>query len=213
MIAFGVVYALVDPFTMEMRYVGQTRVSVESRLARHMAAYSLTDDTPRTKWILSLNGTRPTAVILAEAQSQQELDDLERSHIATIRANGVPLTNLNDGGKCDGMWRYQKHTPEHHEKIAQARRGIKCSAETLARMSAAHIGRRHTQEAKDKVRAAKLGKRLSDEHRAAISEAHKNSEKCIGRIAELADKSRGKPWPKARRRAYESKKSQGGTPK
>jgi very-short-patch-repair endonuclease len=66
----------------------------------------------------------------------------------------------------------RKHTPEAKAKISASKMGHAVSAETRAKISAAHKGRpghKHTADAKAKISAAKIGHSVSQETREKIS--------------------------------------------
>jgi hypothetical protein len=89
----GVIYSLVDPRTGVPRYIGKT-VHLRSRLNHHVSR--AVDSSPRGEWIreLKANGLRPTAVVLAEAESAEHLNVLEEWHIRTGIESGLPLLNV-----------------------------------------------------------------------------------------------------------------------
>lgn len=104
-----------------------------------------------------------TVIVLEDAFSdEQDAFATERYLIASLRAMGVPLCNLTDGG----------------EGVS----GITRSPETRAKQSAGRIekksnlGRKHTLEQKTKISAALMGHTTSTETRKKIGAAG------IGRI-------------------------------
>lgn len=101
---------------------------------------------------------------VAEGLSDQEALDLEISTIAEMRALGMPLTNLTDGG--EGL-RGHVQSAEHIKKRTDAYRGRKHSDEARAKMR----GRVVTQEVRDKLSLLCSGFKHTDEARAKISAA------------------------------------------
>lgn len=82
----GTVYALIDPRTEAVRYVGQTTKPIEVRLAGHLAAPA-----PLVKgWIeeLAVEGRRPEITPIREQVPTAELDLAEREEIALHAASG-----------------------------------------------------------------------------------------------------------------------------
>jgi len=177
------IYALVDPRTREVRYVGKAN-EPSSRLRVHIRSGDLASFSPRERWIggLAFFDLEPELLLLEETDTWQEA---ERRWIALFRAISCDLTNSTDGG--EGV-RSGRHSPETRAKIADAlrgrkyppervarsaagRRGLPLSAATRAKMSAARRGVKRSPETVAKMRAANLGKKLSVEHRAKIGVA------------------------------------------
>ncbi|MFE2486084.1 hypothetical protein ACFXGR_22840 [Streptomyces mirabilis] len=82
----GTIYALIDPRTEAVRYVGQTAKPIEVRLAGHLAAPA-----PLVKgWIeeLAVEGRRPEITPIREHVPAGELDLAEREEIALHAASG-----------------------------------------------------------------------------------------------------------------------------
>src|ERR1039457_6715431 len=91
------VYALCDPRTEEVRYVGQTGGTVEHRLNEHLWNAQKGVRLYLYNWVRSLKQP-PTYFILEECGTREELNDAERFWIDWYRRLGVRLTNLTDGG-------------------------------------------------------------------------------------------------------------------
>ena len=108
------------------------------------------------------------AALITEGRIE-ELAGLEIMHIASRRSAAPAGYNLTNGG---GVIHTEAHTAERRAKAADTARrthlGVKRSAETRARLSAALTGRTYTE----KQRAAHLknitGRAMSDATRAAI---------------------------------------------
>lgn len=84
--ATGTIYALIDPRTETVRYVGQTTKPIEVRLAGHLAAPA-----PLVKgWIeeLAVEGRRPEITPIREDVPAAELDLAEREEITSHAASG-----------------------------------------------------------------------------------------------------------------------------
>lgn len=199
-----VIYALLDPLTGDVRYVGKTRKSVDARLRDHLFTARGAGHAHRDNWIRKLlpDGLEPKTKIL-EAGEGRGWQDRERYWISFYRKNGR-LTNQTEGG--EGIRGYA-HTPETLERIsassqAQARdltmRAKKSSAmkekwrdpeyrekmaiiqrnpEYRARISEAQKIRLSAPEARARLSASHKGKKPSAETRAKLSKALKGKRK------------------------------------
>lgn len=88
------IYALVDPRTNDVRYVGKT-VEPERRHRRHCERPG-NDGLRHWVWKLAGKGLAPTMVILGRCEDQ-EWEAAERAWIACFRLNGR-LYNIHEGG-------------------------------------------------------------------------------------------------------------------
>lgn len=85
------IYALSDPVTGEIRYVGKT-TRPKGRFLAHLNGHSA----PQVRdWILSLRagGQTPTVTILEHVTDGTKVTDRERWWIAETRRNGASLLN------------------------------------------------------------------------------------------------------------------------
>lgn len=89
------VYALTDPSTGEVRYIGKANCPA-ARLATHLRESGRLDR-PVHRWIRKLRaaGAMPSMVVLEEAADWREA---ERRLIAQYRAAGARLLNVAEGG-------------------------------------------------------------------------------------------------------------------
>lgn len=158
------IYALIDPRTGEVRYIGKSHRPCE-RLANHLNDRSICH---RTNWLRSLvaAGLKPTLKILAEAYPSSSWQAAERAWIQYAREQGWPLTNGTDGG--DGV---PGLSPETRERIVAASRGRKPSPETRARIGKASKGRKHTEAYKQFMRQRMSVRVFTEEHRQRISDS------------------------------------------
>lgn len=94
------IYALVDPTTHCIRYVGYTKQSLKQRLNNHMAPSRLKKDSKKNIWLRSLN-TRPIIIVLEKLGecSQKYAESSEIFWIRLLRMAGNDLTNETIGGK------------------------------------------------------------------------------------------------------------------
>lgn len=159
------IYALHDPDTYEIRYIGQTICKKpEKRFQQHICAAKKGSRAYSGRWINSLlkRDKRPIFNILSAAKDRVELNNLETQLIKTLKENGIRLTNANDGGQFTGKKGW-KHTDEAKKKIAAAVRGRDVSEETRERMSKSRIGIQYSEETKKRIGEAGIGRVHSKE--------------------------------------------------
>lgn len=163
------IYALIDPRTDEIRYIGKT-VNPNARFRQHLKNRRCS--THCTTWIDSLitEGLKPTMTIL-ESVSDSNGSEQERWWIAEGKRIGLRLTNLTDGGEGITM------TPERRKHLSDLFTGRKVSEEQKAQISATLRGHITTEETKSKISASKVGKpgksyAHTDEAREKMSAAH-----------------------------------------
>jgi hypothetical protein len=148
------IYALGDPETEQIRYIGKS-IRPRERLQNHMNEVS---NCHRSHWLQSLKkkGITPELFILEEITGHWPWQESERYWIARFKALGCPLTNNTSGGdgvpnlpaearaKIRMSWLGRKHKPESIEKLKAARALRITSEETKAKMSASQRGRKIT---------------------------------------------------------------------
>lgn len=93
------IYALVDPVTREVHYVGKS-TDPRKRLSFHLSKKSLTTDNPKNRWLRSLlsKGLRPLLIVL-QTVTNGKWAEAERAWIVQGRMIGWPITNTSDGGE------------------------------------------------------------------------------------------------------------------
>lgn len=196
------IYALVDPVSEQVRYVGKSNNPSE-RIKSHVRTAPF-DKTHKAYWIRNLikNGQQPKLMILEQVDIT-EWEQKEQYYIQSFHQAGCKLTNGNAGGLGEisptlevreklARARYGKITPDIvRNKISMAHEGMKHtqiskqkmsimkqgtthSTETKQKMSLSHKGKQHSLAAKNKISLAKKGKVFTDEHRAKLSLAAKN---------------------------------------
>ena len=91
------VYALSDPLTEEVRYIGIYR-SVRSRFRKHLRMQG--NNKEKKEWIDGLfkAGKAPRLEILKVVKTLEEAYEEEIKLIKEHREKGSPLTNIADGG-------------------------------------------------------------------------------------------------------------------
>lgn len=124
------IYAMVDPDTNEIRYVGKTAHSLEKRLRGHKSDAFSTHKTHshRRHWIKSIYDRGSTPIMLElEEVLVSEWEEAERFWIAYFRFLGARLVNSAPGGiGCVGVDINGKGLPkseDHRRKIGEANRG------------------------------------------------------------------------------------------
>lgn len=146
------IYALVDPRSLDVRYIGKSIRPVE-RAANHRNTSE--KGCHRANWLRELRslGFRPVLVILEWLDEGACWRSTERAWISRARALGWPLTNNTNGGdgveglpaetraKMASVWRGRKHSAATKAKISAFRKTFRHSAETRAAMSHARKGR------------------------------------------------------------------------
>lgn len=153
------VYGLVDPQSLEVRYLGKTTAGLKRPLS-HGRPSSLQLDFPVHRWITALRRRcSDFAVVILEYAAPRELDDLERFWISQGRGMGWRLLNVTSGGEgAPG----RTPSPIHRSRVADALRGHAVSPEARRKMAAAKLGNRNRK-----------GKTFTEESRRRISETLK----------------------------------------
>ena len=181
------IYALQDPFTGEIRYVGRSSTG-RMRAKKEHSAYC-------AAWLdrLRRRGKRPVVLVLQAFPPYPNINEVlnaaEVIWIAEMRARGCPLTNIADGG---GGIRGFRHPEAYRRGLAQERAGAgnpffgrKHSDSTLALLRQRQggvnngmfgrpggmLGKKLTPEARAKISAAHIGRPKSEEHRAKLAAA------------------------------------------
>lgn len=171
------IYALADPRTEAVRYVGQTSNGMR-RPRYHFSPSKSSGGTHSGNWIKSLRsvGLRPSVRILEEVP----VDDLnlaEMFWIAQAKGIGWDLTNHTDGG---GGLRGFRHNEKTKERIRAANTGKKRSPETRALIGLLAKGRTHSAETRLKLRLGHLGKKyapMSAQGRANLAAAQRGKKR------------------------------------
>lgn len=102
----NLIYALVDPITKEIRYIGKSTIGL-LRPKRHAESHSLKKHNHKNNWIKSLleQGLMFEITVLEDNIKKEELNNREQYWISHFKQQNAPLTNLTNGG--DGTLGYQ----------------------------------------------------------------------------------------------------------
>src|SRR3990167_5855648 len=176
------VYALTDPESHDVRYIGVTRRPLEIRLKEHLRER---DKRYVTNWIKSLQSRNLIPDILEIEQiSDEQIDEAEQFWVACFRAWNAKLTNGTKGGNNSAVptlavrdkirvaRRLQKMQPrsiESRAKTSAANRRRKLSTITRQKISMSLLGKQASPETRAKLSFARRGKPLSASHRAKLS--------------------------------------------
>lgn len=117
-----VIYALKDPNTKEIRYIGKTTKDPKKRFYAHCYPSPKTNQRHVYHWVMKLREgyQKPELLIIAHANTYEELNQLEKSCIAFARSIDLPLTNISSGGDGSVGFKRSAQTLEKM-KIAQNR--------------------------------------------------------------------------------------------
>jgi hypothetical protein len=98
------IYALIDPGTGEVRYVGKS-VDPEIRFRAHLREKRNSIPSEKRAWIENLRdaGTQPTLKVL-ETVDADDWQSTEQKWIEFFRSIGANLTNILDGGEGKRAW-------------------------------------------------------------------------------------------------------------
>lgn len=129
------VYALSDPETDELRYVGMTIKKLEVRLNNHCSeANRKPSASHRTRWLRSVTsrGLRPKIELVEELPDATSMAEAEEYWITQFRAMGFRLVNGNGGGWGGPSKPHSEGLPaETRAKISKSLTGKKQSPESI----------------------------------------------------------------------------------
>lgn len=114
----GFIYALLDPLTRDVRYIGQTKQDTRRRYVKHLSD-SLRLDNHVNRWVkkLLISGKKPIIYTIEECWTW-ELDEKEINYIKTYRESGCDLTNTSNGGQSVKIF-----SEETKRKISESLKG------------------------------------------------------------------------------------------
>lgn len=164
------IYALCEPGTRTVRYIGKT-ANVMRRFSQHLRVSSK-QKTHLGNWLRSLDGDIPNILVLREVPEAEGASE-EIFYIRMARMLNVSLVNGTDGG--EGV----TPTPETRAKMSAAQ-----TPEVRAKLSALNTGENHPQFG-TKHSKERIAKRV-----AAMAGREQSAETVAKRVAKLTGKKR-----------------------
>jgi len=218
------IYALLDPFTSEVRYVGKS-VDIGLRLYAHC------HDNPNRRtycanWIRSLKPNKPEIIILETLNHFSEWPEAEIFWIAYMRSLGANLTNHSLGGLglstrtvteetrekirlkntgkkrnaeiCNRMSESAKKRPPVTEITREKRRinALNASEEVKNKRKIGFTGKQHTRESRDKMVIAATGRPATP---GAIERCYEMAKNNIGRKDSPETLAKKSAWQKGKK--------------
>lgn len=171
-----IIYGLVDPETFELKYIGRSSSGLRRPRSHWENPLVATRHDKVHRWCLSLleKGLHPEIDILEEIDSSEQLNDLERFWIASIRASGADLKNITDGGD-DLPDNRGSRNPMFGKTHPSKGKRLDLSDEQRDRRRV-NLGKKFSEETRTKIRNALQGKKRkahSPETREKMSRARK----------------------------------------
>lgn len=181
------IYALIDPWNNEVRYIGVTRNTLAYRLGGHMyqAVGNRVED-PKGEWIRELREASLRPIIQPiETVDSALWQSAEKRWIAHYKALGARLTNKTIGGAgapgyvmsdenraaLSALWLgSRREKPFTPERLANMSEGSRRAWQRPDRKPRAPI----TEAARENMAAAQRGKKATAEARANMRAAHAN---------------------------------------
>lgn len=174
------IYALRDPRTEKVRYVGKAG-DPGFRYKNHVSDWHLSSTTKKNSWIKSLKakGFLPVLTVLDEVPDELA----NEAEIAYIEYFGPEnLTNGTLGGDGGAVT-----VPEARERTRQANLGLKRSAETKKKMSESHKLRCSSPEERKRMSDTAKAANCTPPHRVGEANNAKLNEGNVRRIRQLVE--------------------------
>lgn len=113
------IYALQDPQTFEIRYIGKSANGLHRPKAHIQPSYLSKDNTHKGRWLKQLlnKGFKPIIKVVQYLNNISELTQAEIYWIDYFQKQGCPLTNSTKGGIGSPGF---KHTEKSKQKISEA---------------------------------------------------------------------------------------------
>lgn len=184
----AIIYALIDPRTRLIRYVGRSSGGLRRPKSHHSNAR--TGKTYCAAWIRELRrlGLRYEIVVLEVCSFKEELPERERWWVAYGRLSAWPLTNLTDGGEGTVGYKPSEAAREALRQCGRAQFATEEARRRHGEITKAAMGqlpeatrdrmRKSAQRAKEperirQNREAHLGRVMSEESRQKMSAGQK----------------------------------------
>lgn len=174
-----IIYGLTDPTTGELRYIGRSSSGFRRPRSHWEDSKTIGRHDPCHAWIRALlvKGLTPSIEVLEEVVDSQrvhdELNELERFWIASVRASGGLLKNVTDGGdsfpdtRREKNWMFGRTHPSKGKRLnltpeQRCRRGVRKKGqykpipETIRKIANANRGKKRSAETREKQRLAAL---------------------------------------------------------
>lgn len=150
------IYALIDPVTDEVRYIGKTETTLKKRYSGHLTDARRGHKRHVYNWIRQLLSLDLAPIIKVLEECAKEMwAERETWWIAYGRQVGWRLTNATAGGDCGNK---TARSDETRHKQSEAQKGHKHSEETKRKQSVAKIGHKQTDEHKRSQRGERNNK-------------------------------------------------------
>jgi len=178
-----------------MRYVGQTTISLEAVISRHIKAKTYLGFALRKHKKENFNWE-----IIDTAESREELNQKEIKWIEDLNSMGNSGYNLHYGGNSHSGWKLPELTKKAQSLAYIGRtspmKGRTTSSIHAQRISIALKGKPRSQETKEKISNTLKGSIFSDSHKKALSEARKTriiTSETRKKLSEASIRSKLKP--------------------
>jgi hypothetical protein len=155
------IYALTDPRSGLVRYVGQSSIGMKRPGRHRQPGYLRHDRGHKGNWIRKLNrlGLAYGVQVLELLPNAEELDAAEKHWISAFRLCGSPLVNLTDGG--DGRRGYVM-SQETKDKISRSNSAARLGGR-FAGMFHGRYGKHLSQQSREKISRGNGGRPVMDE--------------------------------------------------
>lgn len=148
------IYALVDPRTNQIRYIGVTKNSLKSRLNCHIRQAKQNPgigNKHKNYWIRQLlqNDLAPEIAIIEKCNNSKSAFAGEVWWIELLTKLNYPLVNIAKGGDKPPSWKNKKHSEITKKKQSKSIRAYYANNEHPSK------GTNHTKNHRDRIRASR----------------------------------------------------------